>query len=331
MSILKINRYLLKNRKNLLAFSAGIDSTALFFLLLENGIDFDIAIVNYGLREQAKEELSYAKELSIKYNKRCFATDAPKFNSNFEANARVFRYNFFVDIITSNAYDNLLTAHQLNDKLEWLLMRLSLGAGCAELSGLEEITKRENYILIRPLLNYTKDELLEYLQNKEIKYFIDRSNFDTKYRRNQYRPLVDKLLKIGNKSGFNKSFEILKEESEVFKNSYKIVFKKKSLRVLELSNRQALPYAVSYTLKELGYLLGGKEREVLRHKESIVVGRKWAIEYSNSFVYICPYLECSMPKDIKESFRVDKIPPKARCYIYKEKIDYKEIFWKIGF
>ena len=55
----------IKNQKNLLAFSAGIDSSALFFLLLEQNIPFDIAIVNYNQREQSKEEVSYAKELAI--------------------------------------------------------------------------------------------------------------------------------------------------------------------------------------------------------------------------------------------------------------------------
>ena len=54
---------LLKSSKNLLAFSGGADSTALFFLLLENDIPFDIAIVDYAIREQSKEELLFAQEL----------------------------------------------------------------------------------------------------------------------------------------------------------------------------------------------------------------------------------------------------------------------------
>ena len=62
---------LLKNSKNLLAFSGGADSTALFFLLLENEIPFDIAIVDYALRAQSKEEVSYAQELALTYKKNC--------------------------------------------------------------------------------------------------------------------------------------------------------------------------------------------------------------------------------------------------------------------
>ncbi|MDQ7068537.1 MAG: ATP-binding protein [Sulfurimonas sp.] len=57
---------LLQNRKNLLAFSAGVDSTALLFLLLENSISFDIAIVDYGLRLKSKDEVALCPELSTK-------------------------------------------------------------------------------------------------------------------------------------------------------------------------------------------------------------------------------------------------------------------------
>lgn len=56
----------IKSSKNLLAFSAGIDSTALFFLLLNSNISFDIAIVDYNIREQSKEEVAHAKKLSKK-------------------------------------------------------------------------------------------------------------------------------------------------------------------------------------------------------------------------------------------------------------------------
>ena len=315
---------LLKNSKNLLAFSAGVDSTALFFILLKENIDFDIAIVNYGLREQAIDELSYAKELATKYKKKIYIKDAPKFNSNFEANAREFRYNFFSKIIQENGYNNLLTAHQLNDKLEWFLMRLSAGAGVVELSGMQEISQKNGYNIIRPLLNYTKDELLEFLEKNGYRYFIDSSNFDTKYQRNRFRPIVNELLKNG-KSGFLNSFNILNYEANLLKNQYEIVFSKEHLRVAKLENRKILPLAASLILKELGYLLSGKEREMLKHKDSIVAGRKWVIEFSNNFLFIAPYIKCTLPKEIKEKFRIEKIPPKVRCYIFKNGIILKTI------
>ena len=79
-----INTDILTNKKNLLAFSAGVDSTALFLLLIQNNISFDIAIVNYNLRDESKDEVDYAKELALKYNKQCFIKEVILDNSNFE-------------------------------------------------------------------------------------------------------------------------------------------------------------------------------------------------------------------------------------------------------
>ena len=59
-----------KSSNNLLAFSAGVDSTALFFWLVEKNIPFDIAIVNYHTRPTSDEEVAYAKELAEKFNKK---------------------------------------------------------------------------------------------------------------------------------------------------------------------------------------------------------------------------------------------------------------------
>ena len=71
----------IKESKNLLAFSSGVDSTALFFLLFEKNIPFDIAIVNYNMRIQSLDEVTYAKHLASKYNKQIFLKDV-KIKSN---------------------------------------------------------------------------------------------------------------------------------------------------------------------------------------------------------------------------------------------------------
>ena len=113
----------LKGKKNLLAFSGGADSTALFFLLLKHNIKFDIAIVDYGIRKQSKEEVSYAKEISSSNSLTCYVYNAPKIKQNFEAKAREIRYGFFEELIEKYKYENLLTAHHLGDRFEWMLMK----------------------------------------------------------------------------------------------------------------------------------------------------------------------------------------------------------------
>ncbi len=307
----------LKESKNLLAFSAGVDSTALFFLLLEADINFDIAIVNYNLRKEAKEEVSYTKDLANRYNKKIYIADAPKFTSNFEANAREFRYNFFRKIIEEYGYRALLTAHQLNDRVEWLLMRLSQGSGIEGLSGMDFIEQREGFKLIRPLLHLSKEELINYLNSNNIKYFIDSSNFEQHYLRNRFRPIVNELLK-DSKEGYLKSFAILQEEKRLLQQNFRLCFKEKELRIYTIKENSYFPYALSYGLKELGYLLSGKERQNLHN--SMVVGRKWAVEYQSPYLFIAPYIQTVIPKKQRELFRRAKVPPKIRGYLHQESI-----------
>ncbi len=310
----------LKRGKNLLAFSGGVDSSALFYILLESGIKFDIALVNYGLREQSIKEESYALELSKRYNLKAYIKKAPKFSSNFEKNARDFRYSFFNRVIKEHKYTNLITAHQLNDQLEWFLMRLTKGAGVSELLGLEYISKRENYNLVRPILDKSKDEILEYLKKNSYRYYIDSSNINQKYERNYFRVEFANRLIEEYREGIKRSFDYLKEDRDILLSGYIEIFHYKELYILELKNPKIVSRVVDIYLKKLGYLLSSAQRDELKREKSIVFGGVWAIEVSDNQIYISPYIKVVIPKKIKEAYRVAKIPPKVRGYFYKENI-----------
>ena len=313
----------LKASKNLLAFSAGVDSSALFFLLLEHNISFDIALVNYGLRAQSQEEEAYALTLAKKYNLQLYTQKAPLFENNFEKNARDFRYDFFDTLMQEHHYSNLITAHQLDDQLEWLLMRLCKGAGTAELLGLELLSKRKKYTLIRPILHHAKEELLTYLNNNNYHYFIDESNSDEKYERNYFRNnLSNKLIKKY-KEGIQKSFTYLKEDKAYLMGGYKEIFHHKELYILEIENHQVLVRVVDKYLKKLGYLLSASQRVQLKQEVSMVIGGVWAIEMLENKIYIAPYKKVVMPKKFKEACRTLKIPAKVRPYVYNEGLELK--------
>lgn len=311
----------LQNKKNLLAFSAGIDSSALFFLLLENNIKFDIAIVDYGLREQSKKEVTHAKALAKKYKLFCHAIKAPKFESNFEKQARDFRYEFFESLITIEGYDNIITAHQLNDQLEWLLMRLTKGAGLSELLGLDALSQRENYTLVRPLLSISKEELLQYLKINDLPYFIDESNNDEKYERNKFRKQFSNALMSEYNEGIKRSFNYLHKDKEMLESGFETIYSQKSLRILKLHNPLSKVKAIDLTLKTLGYLLSAAQRKEIEQKNSVVIGGEWAIETKNDLLYISPYMTADMPKAFKEQCRKKEIPAKIRPYLYKENLN----------
>jgi len=312
---------LLIKKKNLLAFSAGIDSSALFFMLLEHGITFDIAIVDYGIRAQSKEEVAHAKQLAQKHHLHCHTITAPQWESHFEERARAFRYAFFESLIQKEGYENLLTAHQLNDRLEWLLMRLAKGAGATELAGMEPIVEKESYRIIRPLLAYSKAELLAYLHAHKHPYFVDESNRDETYERNYFRKHFSDPLLTQFQEGIKQTFAYLHKDRELIESLYETIYTQNALRILKLHTPQIKSRAADTTLKSLGFLLSSAERHAIDTHDSIVVGRKWAVERADDLLYIAPYLTTEMPKAFKEQCRIAKIPPKIRPYLYQENID----------
>ncbi len=318
--MLNINTKHLTNKKNLLAFSAGIDSSALFFLLIENNIHFDIAIVDYNLRTQSKKELKHAKALAKKHKLFCHSIQAPAFDSHFEKKARDFRYEFFNSLVTIEGYDNILTAHQLNDQLEWMLMRFTKGAGISELIGLEEVSKRKNYTLIRPLLSYSKEELLHYLEENNYPYFIDASNMDEKYERNRFRKTFSDPLIAEFKEGIKRSFDYLKKDKTALESDFETLYSEKQLRVIKLHTLTAKVKAVDLTLKELGYLLSGAQRQEIEKENALVIGGEWAVAVADNLLYISPYIMTDMPKKFKEACRIANIPAKIRPYIFKKNI-----------
>ncbi len=207
---------LLKGRKNLLAFSYGSDSTALFYILEDFKIEFDLAFVNYKTRKNSDLEELEAKALALKFGKKIFTQSAPHFKKDFEKQAREFRYLFFEKLCREEKYENLILAHQLNDLFEWFLMQFSRGAGLAELVGMKESEKCEHFTLVRPLLLLSKDAILHFLKEREIKYFDDESNEDEKYFRNLIRKRFAKDFMTLFSKGVRKSFEYLNKDLQDF-------------------------------------------------------------------------------------------------------------------
>ncbi|MGX3044275.1 tRNA lysidine(34) synthetase TilS [Helicobacter sp. T3_23-1056] len=253
--------------KNLLAFSGGSDSVALFFGLMQNGVDFDIAIVDYGLREQSKEEVSYALNLAKKHNKQCFVKKSPKIKSNFEANARDFRYEFFEELIAKYGYENLLLAHHFNDKVEWFFMQLSKGAGLGNMLGFEGVEKREKglikkgvkYRIIRPMIWIQKGRILDFCKANGIKFFSDCSNFDSTYKRNFMRlNFVNDFVKEFGK-GVIFSFELLEcEKNALYAGRVKDFGK---FCIIEARNVLEALHHIDKYAKQNGYVISSKQRD----------------------------------------------------------------------
>lgn len=310
----------LSSSRNLLAFSAGSDSSALFFILNAYGIEFDIAIVDYQTRAQSQQEVARARELAVKYHKKCFVHTCALQGANFEHNARIQRYAFFGQLTQEHSYTTLLTAHHLGDKLEWFLMQLTRGAGLVELLGMREFEQRESYDICRPLLHVSKDELQDFLRANQIKYFMDDSNTDTKYTRNKMRSEYATPLLKAYTNGIKKSFAYLAKDASTLLPH--VAKRNKKLSILERSDDVVQnTRGIDKICKELGYLLSAAQREQIALEHDSVAGGIIAIAFTKKHIYICPHSKVVMDKKFKEACRVAKIPAKIRPYMYESGLD----------
>ena len=308
----------LRHKKNLLAFSAGIDSTALYHLLKEENISFDIALVNYQTREESDKESDYATSLAERDGKRKFLLQKRIAERDFEREARKIRYAFFENIIDEEGYDNLITAHQLDDMLEWALMQLCKGSGAAELVGMQPVESRGRYTLVRPLLFTPKHSLLAYLKERDISYFVDASNLDETFKRNRFRHRAASFLMKECSDGIARSFRYLLADKTLLLPQPDIVFRLERFTLLKCPESPMHTIRqIDRLLKENGYLLSKAQKNEILRNDSVVVGGKWAVEKRAGFVWIAPYVKKSMPKEFKERCRVNGIPEKIRPYLFE--------------
>ncbi len=214
--------------------SGGPDSMALLYILNEfkKKIGFKIvcAHVNHNKRVESEQEKidleNYCKENNIIFEYKKIESWG---DDNFHNEARSVRYNFFEDLVESYSAKYLMTAHQGDDLIETILMRIVRGSTLKGYSGFSRIVDKGDYKIVRPLITVTKDEINEFNAKNNIKYAIDSSNNEDHYTRNRYRHIVLPFLKSEEKNvhkKFLKFSETLLENNNYIDNEARKVFNK---------------------------------------------------------------------------------------------------------
>lgn len=311
----------LKGRKNLLAFSYGSDSTALFYILMDLKIEFDLVFINYKTRKNSDIEELEAKKLAKNFAKKIFTQNAPCFKNNFEKKARDFRYAFFEELCYKEKYENLILAHQLNDLFEWFLMQFSKGAGLAELIGMKEIKECNFFTLVRPLLFVSKDEILGFLKERNLKYFNDESNEDEKYFRNSIRKHFARDFLTQFPKGVKRSFEYLNKDLKNFLGDENEILEFGGILICK--KHESL---ISKAVKKMGFVMSEAQRKEAL-KGDCVISSKVGIVYFKDDLYnqkalIFNYELCEkLPKSFKEKCRKARIPKLLRAYLYNHHLE----------
>ena len=198
--LIYLHTLLRKNDCIVVATSGGPDSMCLLHLLCELKQELNlkliVAHVNHNLREASKMEASFVQKVCEENNLIYEYLEIKDYGQeNIEQAARLKRYNFFDELVHTYHAKYLMTAHHGDDLMETILMRLTRGSSLKGYAGFKKEYKKDNYKVVRPLITQTKQEIIEYMDNLGLKYFIDESNFSDKYTRNRYRKNILPFLK----------------------------------------------------------------------------------------------------------------------------------------
>jgi tRNA(Ile)-lysidine synthase len=223
----------------LVAVSGGPDSVALLFLLNELcgefGAKLEVAHLQHGIRgEEAKEDARFVSELteSLKLPFHLKEIDLPHMKShagkgNLEAWARAERYRFFAGVVRECKLDKVATAHTEDDQAETVLMWLLRGTGMKGLGGMSPLhlhrvaagDSMETLTVIRPLIEISKGEIVQYLEERKLNYRLDRSNLNTSLLRNWIRlellPKIQQRVDSGFTARLSRQAELLRDEDSL--------------------------------------------------------------------------------------------------------------------
>ena len=198
--------------------SAGPDSMCLLNLLEKKTNKIIVCHINHNIREQSIIEEEYLKKYCQEHNLIFESMTIKEYKeNNFENEARKIRYKYYEEILNKYNSNKLFLAHHGDDLIETILMKIERVSNIEGYAGIKRISKVKGYDIIRPLLPYTKNDIITYNKSHNITYYIDSSNTNIDYTRNWYRHKVLPILKEKDKNihlKFLKYSETLQEYNE---------------------------------------------------------------------------------------------------------------------
>ena len=190
------------SRLVLVCVSGGADSMCLLEVMrhisYEFGFDISVAHYNHELRgDESDRDESFVLEVCEEHGIPFYsgrgdvAVFAKKRGISIEEAARDMRYEFFYDTAELTGADRIATAHTMDDNAETMIINLARGAGANGMSGIPPV--RDN--VIRPLLHITRNEVMKFIEEREIPFVDDSTNVMDIYTRNRVRHSIIPLIK----------------------------------------------------------------------------------------------------------------------------------------
>lgn len=317
--------FLLKS-KLLIAVSGGLDSMVLLDLLYKLNFQVAIAHVNFQLRgAESNEDENFVKLQAEKYQIPIFINRfdteeyVAKNKKSVQVAARELRYKWFQQLAEQQGFDYILTAHHVDDQVETFLINFTRGTGIEGLTGINQV----NGMIVRPLLPFSREELMNYATHHTIFWREDSSNATDKYVRNKLRHQVIPVLKELNPNfldSFKQTISHLREaenvigkiSSDYFNKTIKNTENQLIINILELKKIPNYSFYLHQWLKQYGFKAwnditelveaqSGKQifsstHVLLKNRTELIVAR---IEPSNDQAYAINTIDSSVNFPLK--------------------------------
>lgn len=264
----KVLNYINKNKlvsfgdSIICAVSGGADSVCMLDILLsikdELSLKLYVAHLNHGLRgKEADNDESFVKGLCEKYSLPFYSKNvnvnelSKRLKISCEEAGRIARYGFFDELRVQLGAVKVSTAHNKNDNVETVLMRIFRGTDLKGLSGIPSFNENN---VIRPILCLNRKEIEEYLRFKDIDFVTDSTNLENDFTRNKIRNTLIPTIIDDYNSGFIDTFA---SDIELFSEGNDFIEKYVSKKYNELSVKEnfGLRFDISSLLKEDAYIV----------------------------------------------------------------------------
>ena len=311
----------LKGQKLLLAVSGGIDSVVLVHLFHSLKYDIGIAHVNFQLRGEDSDgdELfvrNLAKQLKVPfYNTRVDTKSFAKSHGlSIQMAARETRYKWFEILMQKYKYDYLLTAHHLDDSIETFIININRKTGLEGLAGIKSINGK----IIRPLSEFTREDIKKYAVKQDLQWREDRTNASLKYERNHIRhkliPIWEKINPTF-KTDLKQTMTYLREGQQLIEDYITLVkpkfwSDKADVYEIDLEALTALPHYESvlyHCLKPYGFTDWTSVKNILEAQSGKqVVSEQYVLlkDRTNLQLYKQKNVD-QLPKEINDSFTIN--------------------------
>jgi tRNA(Ile)-lysidine synthase len=304
-------------KKLLLATSGGLDSMVLLHLFQQLDYQIGVAHCNFQLRglesfgdQNFVQEYANANNISIfvtQFDTDAFAKD---YKLSTQVAARELRYNWFYELLETENFDYILTAHHADDNLETFLINLSRGTGLEGLTGIP----MQNDKIVRPLLIFSRQEIEDFANANNIKWREDSSNASDKYLRNKIRHDLVPILKELNPnflSSFQKTQNYLQESQTMVEDASIMIYQQVAIENedeihFDLNKLKQLPNYKSYLyqwLKEFGFTAWDDIYDLVEGQTGKkVFSSEYLLFKNRDYLILSP----SKNKSEKEEFFIDK-------------------------